>query len=451
MDPDIELVHLRRQNQLFKTLVAAQHRLMVEIREQCGYQLVDSLQRTIAQHIKVQEGALRCDFETLHQQGGGGDSKVTSSAPSVSKETVVDNANRCAKKLQSVTCSLLNIWYKDMNDKIQQQQHRALAALLEFDSSPSEDALQDALSLCRSLSETPLLEMGNDWNPPRGPRGNPFDVDDELFRLYVDTIYDAFMVALGDADGELPTPPPPQPPRPTAMMKTFAKPNLLEKTATPSTSVSPPAPPQPPVLINNNNSNYSANPFAPPPTSKLYQNSNNVPPLSLGHQTPVSQSRRSSSQATGNRNDSSRMRGLLFGVDGTTNEGGGGGVTPPYMVAETPLPTPTNYGGGGGASSQLQTLRETLNRLEYQLQSSILAKDNGSEAKHYALSKRIQKVRAEIIKEERETMEVNKAQLEANDLMMQRKEWQRQKEVDLQQARRGNSVVRGSVAGSRFR
>ena len=377
MNPEVEVVHLRRQVQLFKTLVTAQHRLMVQVRNECGHQMVDSLQRSITQHIKVQERALHHD---LTDSAAALKPVGAAAAVPPSEATVKEASQKCARKLQGVTCSLLNLWYGDLFDSVAQAQHAAMSALVEFDSCPSEEALHGALKACKGLAETPLLDPSTNVSASKGPKGNPFEVDEELSRLYVDTVFDTISSVMGggiSAEGEALSGGNELPPRPTNIAST----SFAETLA--------------------------------PPLKERQQS----PSLSDANSTPVTSVRRDQqyvrSSSRGHRNNSSAMSQLLFGPQTSAESSG---VQTPRSTSE---------------SERLHVLRGTLNRLEQQMGSYVYTRDNGSEAKHYALSKRIQKVKAELLKEEREVLEVSKAHSEVKELASQRKEWQRQKEVDM--------------------
>ena len=87
----------------------------------------------------------------------------------------------------------------------------------------------------------------------------------------------------------------------------------------------------------------------------------------------------------------------------------GGGGDAPNVSTSTP-----SSAGGGEPPTRLEQLRSALHQLEMQLAGVALSgRDTGSEAKYYALTKKLQRVRAEVLKEEREAGEVRRAQEEA--------------------------------------
>ena len=82
--------------------------------------------------------------------------------------------------------------------------------------------------------------------------------------------------------------------------------------------------------------------------------------------------------------------------------------------------TPSSRRGGGGAgeipifeSERLAELRKAIRHLELQLSCvASSGRDTGSEAKYYALARKLQKLRSDVVKEQRECDEIQKIEQE---------------------------------------
>jgi hypothetical protein len=125
--------------------------------------------------------------------------------------------------------------------------------------------------------------------------------------------------------------------------------------------------------------------------------------------------RRQNSSAPPHRsNDSSQIWSAL-GAEPTRNPG-------------TPRGAAPAVGGGAvvGPSDRLKSLNAVLQQLEFQLAGVAMSgRNSGSEAKYYALSKKLQKVRADIVREQRELNEIRTAEQERLSLRVEKEEHRR--------------------------
>ncbi|CUG05753.1 Hypothetical protein, putative [Bodo saltans] len=87
------------------------------------------------------------------------------------------------------------------------------------------------------------------------------------------------------------------------------------------------------------------------------------------------------------------------------------------------LGIPSSQGGVPQPADRLGALNATLQQLEFQLSGVAMhGRNSGSEAKFYALSKKLQKVRAEIVREQREVSELRTAERERDSLRQAKEE-----------------------------
>lgn len=87
------------------------------------------------------------------------------------------------------------------------------------------------------------------------------------------------------------------------------------------------------------------------------------------------------------------------------------------------LGIPSSQGSVPQPADRLGALNATLQQLEFQLSGVAMhGRNSGSEAKFYALSKKLQKVRAEIVREQREVSELRAAERERDSLRQAKEE-----------------------------
>jgi hypothetical protein len=279
-----------------------------------------------------------------------------------------------SERIQAATVRLLGLWHRHVAEKTKSLFDECDAKLNEFREQPTEESLTAFFDSYQSNSQAVREHFDDSQATDLGPKGNPFEMDDRMLRFYRLTIVEAF----GATD-----PSPAEDPKWAAQKARSRKPE--------PTKLSPDRPVQP--IYPAEKPPATAAPV--PDVSPLYSR-----PTSSSTHDSVSRSATPSARRR-TQQDSSQMKAML----------GGGEATPQPSFEDLP---------------RLQQLKLTLEQLEFQLTSVAQGgKDSGSEAKYYALSKKLQKVRAEVMKEQREQEAVERCRREQEDLKAQRDEHRR--------------------------
>ena len=364
---------LEKQVVFYRSLVTQHNQLLREVHsllDASGSSRVATLQKQIRSLQAQQESAL-----------GGADMMSTSAGGSPLKEEQVEAAaSEAASKIQVATVKLLNLWHEHTAAKIDRLLKAPFVAFDEFNENPTNEGLSEFLDSFKD-SVSSINELMNDRRSDTGPAGNPFEIDDRLVKLFKTTIRDSFLA----------TPVEPQDPR-------WQTQEAKQKLAPPKPATFSELPPRSDPV--NSRREHTVRSLVPPIEPLRAER------LNSGASTPVSERAATpSSRRSARGQDSSQMRAMLGGdtVDRPTSS-----------VPFEQLP-------------RLAQLKLTLQQLELQLNAVATAgRDSGSEAKYYALAKKLQRVRAEVVKEQREQEEIEKAKME---VQMQRAERQTHREA----------------------
>lgn len=392
-----KVVQLRRQVAFYEALTAEHQLVLKEVHDllqQDERPKILEIQRRIASIVQKQVEAL--EQKRFCDDGDSWDPKVDAREPPASTNnaqyavnvptvaatrgthTPKPDSDAAAMKIQSVCVRLLNLWYHHVKEKAKSYIVESDRSLEDFHASPSSETLESFVSTYEKASSGISL-MFDEEDPSTeqllGPIGNPFRLDGRLKEIIRNII----------AEGATPTPvgstdrPDTRGPLPKALRATPLRTDDL----------------RPPSATHKEDNEH----LWPPdvvPSSRLLPPQRLVPPSS-NTATPRSLSTPGRHNTTAQ--DSTQMRGLLSAAP------------PPSIPRPTSKPT--------GPMSNLDALNNTLRSLEMQL--STVRTGSGSEARYYALSKKLQRVRAEVLKEQRAQEEVTRIAEEREEVWKARK------------------------------
>ena len=356
------------------------------------------------------EAAAASSRTSLHQSQKAHAAGGATSPPSAIVESVSLDVSR---RLQTAVVRLLSIWFTHLSDKVSFLLDDPQAKFDAFHQQPTEDSLaafmdsfqqssEGVKNILRPVGNTGAAATTGTGRVQLGPQGNPFEVDDRLVNLFAATIRDGYAAVAS----ELSAPAQLQGARETAAPTPQLSGGKLQPEA---------ADPRPAHRVAANSSHEAKSRPPPqilatrlPPSAVHHRVVDEVDEDRLAPPTPQPASRQSRSSSLGcgatprcssRQNDSSQVRLAMFGDAAAT---------------------PSSRRGGGGAgeipifeSERLAELRKAIRHLELQLSCvASSGRDTGSEAKYYALARKLQKLRSDVVKEQRECDEIQKIEQE---------------------------------------
>lgn len=125
----------------------------------------------------------------------------------------------------------------------------------------------------------------------------------------------------------------------------------------------------------------------------------------------------------GQRHSSIHMPDLSGRLGGGMSEASAGRPTSNLHPLHHPHESAPHSSNGSSETDRLRELKRHLQHLELQLGAvAINGRDSGSEGKYYALTKKLQRLRADVLKEQRESEELQQVRVEVEQQRMFREE-----------------------------
>lgn len=363
-------------------------------------------------------------------------SHCTDSSTGVSAVALDEMSKGVARRILETVRRLMCIWLEHMQKKVERLLEEPREKFQLFHNSPGEDTLTgfmdsfvDSSDQIVALLEAASAECASttDGKAPQRKTaltGNPFAVsvdEDRLVALFAGTIGDAFKgcVHHGSAEGSA-HPDKSEVHRDSNGGTREADPPSLLRTQLPAREA-PLTPPPPKAQPSQQQQDVGSRRSKPPPPLPLSSDgrvaqsrsgdvARQLPPPPPSSGTPSGcVTPRASRQA----NDSSQIWSAMgLNCDARLPSRRNDNADPASRVS--------------GESEKLRQLNDVLRQLEFQLAGVALSgRNTGSEAKYYALTKKLQKVRAEVVKEQREQDELRAAEAEKMRLWEMKEEHRR--------------------------
>jgi hypothetical protein len=325
-----------------------------------------------------------------------------------------------AARLQTAVVRLLSIWFTHLSEKVSVLLEDPAKKFENFHNSPTEDSLAEFMDSFQASAKEirdvlrPAAPSNAAHTGPGvllGPAGNPFEIDGRLENLFMATIRDGYAHIAKQVLSSQQT---------AQQVAQEASSQAMSTNDSRQPELSHPNRQVRPDHLGPSSALASGNllPVAStPPISERKQ-----PPAYPTAPTPTPQSRSSSQlaatpRAGSRQNDSSQIRLAMFG--GIADD------RPSQLAHHRLGPSSVTASSAGRLAAQQQPksisisydterlaeLRSAVHRIEMQLSSvASLGRDSGSEAKYYALAKRLQRLRADLVKEQRECDEVRRVE-----------------------------------------
>lgn len=379
-----------------------------------------------------------------------------SAPPAIAASTVAATAKEAATRIQGLTVKLLNMWYDHIAAKLGIMLRQPLDLFEEFHNAPTEDSLSNFMNGFRTVIEEvdEMLPSGDRAKSSAaqrealGPKGNPFESDERLLQLYARAIQDSITDMLSDA--EVGTPAVSAPAAPPARKQPTAPPSSVEAAGVIPASVKapPPAKAAPPAAVPQRSpagvrTASAPRPFVEEPRGRIGtgqhtgmdtpvysafaeratehpQQVSHVPPLHPGRLSLKSEVTTKPNQVTPLHSDRLSRPPTPSSNDAVATPGRARSAQDSSQVQSMLSWDPHARSSAAAAvgrapvvQTRIQQLQQQLHMLESQLTTGGSGRmDSGSEAKYYALSKKLQRIRAEILKEQREDAELSQVQRE---------------------------------------
>lgn len=360
--------------------------------------------------------------------------------PASTDELIRTVSTDVGERLQTAVVRLLSIWFAHLSAKVSALLDEPASRFDTFHNAPTEDSLalfmdsfqQAAREIREVLTPAPppasattphhhVSQASNNKLQQLGPAGNPFEIDGRLVQLFTATIGDGYKHIAAQVEAAVVQ-------QQQAAASNAAAGRSDEMLVFPGQQQQPsqqqgsfqqqPRGRQPPPLILSAGAGgrlVGVNQQQQLPTVAAAET-----PQQQRLSTPQSRSSSAAGAATprvaSRQNDSSQIRMAMFG-------GGLGGGNMPLQNQQqhhSPQQQLHRCAAASGSASPpasaydselLVELRSGVNRIEMQLASvAAVGRDSGSESKYYALAKRLQKLRADLAKEQRACDEVRQVE-----------------------------------------